>query len=415
MTTFDYKEPDTPSPRNRNPENRFGERPSIGLPELSMSHHTAFHFRAALLSAIVWGVGACANQASAPAGSSSAPAAAKPAHGSHGHARPHVKTPMVREDEPRIKNLKQLTDGGENAEAYFNKDGTELIFQSTRDALKCDQIFRMKVDGSAVQQVSVGEGRTTCGYIQTDNSIVYASTHGHGKGCMWKPDFSQGYVWPLYPEMDIWRADGGGENAKVLFQSKGYDAEATICHRDGRIIFTSTQNGDLDLYVMNADGSGVKQLTDEPGYDGGAFFSPDCSKIIWRASRPKGQALEAYQALLKKNMVRPSKLEIYVMDADGKNRVQVTNNGKANFAPYMHPDNQHVLFASNMGDPKGRNFDIYMVKVDGTGLERITSNPSFDGFPMFTHDGKKLVFASNRANKKSGETNIFIADWVMSP
>ena len=110
--------------------------------------------------------------------------------------------------------------------------------------------------------------------------------------------------------------------------------------------------------------------------------------------------------------MRPSKLDIYVMNADGSNVVQITNNGKANFAPYMHPDNDHILFASNMDDPKGRNFDIYLVRADGTGLERVTANPTFDGFPMWSHDGKKLVFASNRADAKQGETNIFIADWV---
>lgn len=332
-------------------------------------------------------------------------------HG-HGHGRPHRKTPMVREDEPRLANLRQLTDGGENAEAYWNVDGTELIFQSTRGELKCDQIFRMNADGSDVRKVSVGEGRTTCGYIQTDGSIVYASTHAHQKGCLWKPDFSQGYVWPLYPEMDIWAADADGRNARVLFSSDGYDAEATICHRDGRIIFTSTMNGDIDLYVMDRDGKNLKQMTDTPGYDGGAFFSPDCSKIVWRASRPEGEALEEYRALLEKNMVRPSRLEIYVMDAEGGNVVQVTDNGAANFAPYMHPDNDHILFASNMDDPEGRNFDLYLISSDGSGLERITTNPTFDGFPMWTHDGKKLAFASNRANARPGETNIFVADWV---
>lgn len=322
------------------------------------------------------------------------------------------RTPVERSDERHLKNVKQLTFGGQNAEAYFSKDGSELIFQSTRGEHPCDRIFRIKADGTQLTQVSVGDGRTTCGYIQTDGTIVYASTHAHGKGCMWEPDRSQGYVWPLYPEMDIWRADANGGNAKVLFQSKGYDAEATICHEDGRILFTSTMNGDLDLYVMDRDGKNVRQLTDKPGYDGGAFFSPDCSKIVWRASRPEGDALKEYQALLAKNLVRPSKLEIYVMDSDGKNVVQVTNNGKANFAPYMHHDNQHIAFASNMGDPKGRNFDIYLVKVDGTGLERVTTNPTFDGFPMWTHDGKRLAFASNRNNTERGETNVFIADWV---
>lgn len=330
---------------------------------------------------------------------------------SHAHRRPHVSTMMVRDDEPRLKNLRQLTNGGENAEAYFSADGRQLIFQSTRDNLSCDQIFRMNLDGTDLRQVSVPGGRTTCGYIQTDDSIVYASTHGHGPGCLKTPDHSQGYVWPLYPEMDIWRAEADGSHPTVLFQSKGYDAEATICHKDGRILFTSTMNGDLDLYVMQADGSDVRQLTDTPGYDGGAFFSADCSMIVWRASRPQGDDLKDYQRLLTQNLVRPSALELFVMNSDGTEVRQVTDNGAANFGPYMHPDNQRIAFASNLGDPKGRNFDIYMIGLDGQGLERLTHNPTFDGFPMFSHDGKTLVFASNRNNAKAGETNIFIADW----
>lgn len=323
----------------------------------------------------------------------------------------HEQTPIQRADEPHLANVRQLTFGGQNAEAYFSKDGRELVFQSTRGDHACDRIFRMAADGSDLRQVSVGGGRTTCGYIQTDGSIVYASTHGHGEGCLWSPDHSQGYVWPLYPEMDIWRADANGENAAVLFQSDGYDAEATICHQDGRILFTSTMNGDLDLYVMDRDGKNVRQLTDTPGYDGGAFFSPDCSKIVWRASRPEGEALKTYRSFLAKNLVKPSRLEIFTMNADGSEVVQVTDNGKANFAPYMHHDNEHILFASNKGDPRGRNFDIYLIKADGTGEERITNNPTFDGFPMWTHDGKKLVFASNRHNDRPRETNVFIADW----
>ena len=350
----------------------------------------------------------------APAAASQPGAATPPAGppAAHGGPPAHEVTPIVREDEPHLANIKQLTDGGENAEAYWNKDGTELSFQSTRGDLKCDQIFRMKADGTEQRQVSVGNGRTTCAYIQTDDSTIYASTHGHGEGCLWTPDHTQGYVWPIYPEMDIWTADKDGKDARILFQSEGYDAEATVCHKDGRIIFTSTKNGDLDLYTMNKDGSNVVQITNTPGYDGGAFFSSDCSKIVWRASRPEGEELADYQALLKKNMVRPSKLEIYVADADGKNVVQVTKNGAANFAPYLHPDNKRLVWVSNKADPKGRDFDVFVINVDGTGEQRITTNPTFDGFPMFTHDGKKIVFASNRANKKTGETNVFVADWV---
>jgi Tol biopolymer transport system component len=327
-------------------------------------------------------------------------------------ADPATETPVQREDEPHLRNVRQLTFGGENAEAYWDLTGRELTLQSTRDDLECDQIFRMSADGSNVRMVSTGRGRTTCAFIEPGGNILYSSTHAHDPGCLWTPDRSQGYVWPLYPEMDIWRAGPNGENPELLFQSPGYDAEATVCPRDGRVIFTSSKDGDLELYVMDRDGKNLKQLTHTPGYDGGAFFSPDCTKIVWRASRPEGAELEDYRALLKKNLVRPSKLEIFVADADGGNAVQVTNNGAANFAPYMHPDSRRILFVSNHRDPAGRNFDIFLIRSDGTGLEQITHNPTFDGFPMWSHDGTKLVFASNRNNRTRGETNVFVADWV---
>lgn len=359
--------------------------------------------------------------ASATSGPTSAPASASSAGSgadTAGHGRappPHEETPVERPDEKHLANVRQVTFGGENAEAYWNKEGTELSFQSTRDGAKCDQIYRMNADGSGLRQVSVGNGRTTCAYIQIDGSLLYASTHGHGEGCLWTPDHSQGYVWPLYPEMDIWAAGPGGEDARILFQSSAYDAEATVCSKDGRILFTSAKDGDLELYVMNKDGSDVKRLTNTPGYDGGAFFSADCSKIVWRASRPQGEELEEFKALLAKNLVRPSKLEIFVADADGTHVQQVTKNGAANFAPYLHPDNRRLVYVSNQHDPAGRNFDIFLINVDGTGQEQITTNPTFDGFPMFTHDGKRIAFASNRHNAKHGDTNVFVADWVDAP
>lgn len=360
-----------------------------------------------------------------PAAAANAHQGTQPAahHGQHGpHSAPVADRDVQRADEPHLQNVRQLTFAGENAEAYFDQTGKELIFQTKRDGAQCDAIFRMGSDGSNPRQVSpagAAAGRTTCSFITPDNHIVYASTHGHGAGCLDEPDHSQGYVWKVYPEFDIYRAGPAGEDPKVLFQSEGYDAEATVCHSTGRIVFTSDKSGDLELYSMNADGSDVRQLTNTPGYDGGAFFSEDCSKMVWRASRPQGEKLTEYQALLKQHLVRPSSLEIFVADVQKNgeltNVVQVTNNGKANFAPYMHPDNKRVLYVSNKLDPKGRDFDIFLVNIDGSGEERITTNPSFDGFPMFTPDGKQLVFASNRANATFGDTNVFIADWVETP
>jgi Tol biopolymer transport system component len=322
-------------------------------------------------------------------------------------------TPTLFEGETHFANLKQITFGGQNAEAYFSHDGAELIFQSTRDSAECDAIYRMNADGTNVRQVSSGEGSTTCSFIAPDNqSIIYASTYLGGAECPPKPDMSRGYIWALYDTYDIFKADPDGSNLVRLTATDGYDAEGVYSPQGDKIIFTSVRDGDLDLYMMNPDGSNVERLTNEIGYDGGAFFSLDGKWICWRASRPGGADLADYLELLSEGLIRPSRLEIYVMSLEKRDPIQLTDNGAANFGPYFHPDGQRVIFASNMADPQGRDFDLWMVDIATKELERITYCDSFDGFPMFTHDGKKLVFASNRDGLVQGETNIFIADWV---
>jgi TolB protein len=320
------------------------------------------------------------------------------------------------EGEKRLKNIKQLTFGGENAEAYFSFDGKKLIFQSKRDQLKCDQIFTMNVDGSDVKMVSNGEGRTTCSYFfKNGKKILYASTHLGGKECPPNPDFSKGYVWAVYPTYDIFTANADGTNIKQLTNAKGYDAEATVSPDGKRIVFTSTRDGDLDLYVMDANGKNVKRLTTELGYDGGAFFSPDGKQIVYRAFHPKTDAeIARYKQRLAEDLIEPNNFEIWVMNADGTNKRQVTRLGAASFAPFFAPDGKRIIFSSNYfaTDQRKRNFDLVMINTDGTGLERITFNETFDGFPMFSPDGKKLVFASNRNAAKAGDTNVFIADWI---
>lgn len=315
--------------------------------------------------------------------------------------------------ESHLANLRQLTFGGENAEAYFSFDGKRLVYQSTREGAECDQMYTMNVDGSDNRRLSSGDGRTTCGYYSPDGrTLTYASTYQGGKTCPPKPDFSRGYVWPIYHSYDIYRSSADGRTLTPLTTTPGYDAEATVAP-DGRIVFTSVRDGDMELYIMNADGSGVKRLTNRPGPDGGPFFSKDGSLIVWRGKQiSDAKELADYRALLKDGLWRPTDLEVFVMNADGTNIRQITNLQGASWAPYIHPDNKRIIFASNKDDPKGRNFDLYLINMDGSGLERVTVNDTFDGFPMFSPDGRQLVFASNRNNVKPTDTNIFVADWV---
>jgi TolB protein len=322
--------------------------------------------------------------------------------------------PLRLPEEKHLSNIRQLSFGGENAEAYFSADGRKLIFQSTREGHDCDQIYEMNIDGSGVRMLSTGKGRTTCSYFFPNGKrIIYSSTHLADAACPPKPDYSRGYVWAIYAGYDIFSAAPDGSDLKQITTTPGYDAEATIAPNGKRIVFTSMRDGDLDIYTMDLDGKNVKRLTNEIGYDGGPFWSYDSKWIVYRAYHPSTDKEKAdYLGLLKQNLIRPTTLEIWVMKADGSEKRQITSNNKANFAPYFFPDGKRIIFASNMADPKGRDFDLYSINLDGTGLERITYNPSFDGFPMFSPDGKKLVFASNRNGKVQGETNVFIADWV---
>ena len=323
---------------------------------------------------------------------------------------------LERPGEKHLRNVRQLTFGGENAEAYWSGDGRSLIFQSKRDGRACDQIYTMRV-GEGVdtpRMVSTGGGATTCSYFFPDGKrILYASTHEAGKECPPRPDYSKGYIWPIHPTFDIYAAYPDGAIVKRLTSTPGYDAEATVSADGKRIVFTSMRDGDLDIYTMDADGRNVRRLTTELGYDGGAFFSRDGKRIVYRSYHPKTpEQVERYRARLRENVIEPNVFEIWVMDADGRNKRQVTSLGAASFAPYFLPDGKRIIFSSNVNDPKGRNFDLYLVGADGKDLERVTFEETFDGFPMFSPDGSRLVFASNRNAKARGETNVFVADWV---
>ena len=315
--------------------------------------------------------------------------------------------------ERRLRNVRQLTFGGQNAEAYFDWTGTRVIFQSTRPPFSCDQIFVMNADGGDVRMVSTGQGRTTCGFFfPGGRRVIYASTHLADAACPPAPDRSAGYVWPLYGGYDIFSADLDGGNLKRLTDSEGYDAEGAVSPDGTRIVFTSVRDGDLDIYTMDAEGGNVRRLTHGAGYDGGAFFSWDGRFIVFRAARPVGAELDEYRALLRQGLVRPRRLEIFVMRPDGTGVTRLTRNDAANFAPFMHPDSRRVIFSSNLHDPGGRNFALYLVNDDGSGLERVTWADSFASFPMFSRDGTRLIFSATRNAGAPRDINVFVADWV---
>ncbi|MDW7984623.1 MAG: hypothetical protein RMK16_08100, partial [Acidobacteriota bacterium] len=327
----------------------------------------------------------------------------------------HSQTPVFRVlapltgEEPYFEELRELTDVGENAEGYFSWSDTHLIFQSTRPPYACDQIFVLDLRTGRLQRVSPGLGRTTCGYfLPGDAEVLFSSTHHVSPGCPPRPDLSRGYVWALY-DYDIYIARPDGSDLRPLFQAPGYQAEATVA-RDGRIVFTSDHEGDLELYVMEADRRTVRRVTRVPGYDGGAFFSPDGQWIVFRGRHPEeGPERDDYFALLQDRLVRPSRMEIFVVRPDGQDLRQVTYNGGANFAPYFTPNGRFVIYASNMHEPRGRDFDLYVSDLTGRVTARVTHFRGFDGFPMFSHDCRYLVFASNRTERSPGQTNLLLA------
>lgn len=326
-------------------------------------------------------------------------------------------------DEKHFKNIRQLTFGGDNAEAYWSFDGKSIVFQRTnpKEGLNCDQIFIGQIPAADesfnYKMISSGKGRTTCAYFMKDGKhIIYASTHLGADTCPPLPDRSKmgnRYIWPLYDSYDIFMADLSGKIVKQLTKAKGYDAEATLSPDGKKMIYCSDKNGDLDLYVMDLKTGKEKQVTTALGYDGGAWFSPDGKKIVWRASRPKTEAeIKDYKDLLSKGFVAPTNMEVFVANADGSNAKQITNLGQANWAPNFTPDGKHIIFCSNHEYKRGFPFNMYLIDLEGKGLEKISRDKGFDAFPMFSPDGKKIIFASNRNNGGTRDTNLFIADWV---
>ena len=337
----------------------------------------------------------------------------------------------VRSTERHLANIRQLTVGRQNAEAYFSFDGTKLIFQSTNDwskdvlgnrskpadaGLGCYQMYVMDLASDAIRLVSTGVGATTCGYFfPGDRRVLYSSTHAANPNCPPKPKRDGAYRWAL-DDYDIYSVRLDGQQLQRLTSSPGYDAEATISPDGKTIVWTSVKDGDLDLYTMNLDGSNVRRLTDDVGYEGGAFFSPDSKRIVYRAAHPTDPSEVAkYKELLAQRLIEPGQLELFVMNADGSGKKQVTTTGASNFSPYFHPDGKRIIFSSNIetrGEGGRPSFHLYLVGDDGTELERLTMEGHFNSFPMFSPDGKRLVWVSDRHAKEPGEFNVFLADWV---
>jgi Tol biopolymer transport system component len=331
---------------------------------------------------------------------------------------------LIQPGEVHFKHLWQLTDGGENAEAYWSFAGDRLILQSRRPKqdVDCDRIYVTEAEG-VTRQISNGRGVTTCSYfLPGDEKVLFASTQAAHETCPPPPDRSQGYVWALHPEYDIYVQDLASGLTETLIGGPGYDAEATISPNGERMVFTSTRSGDIELWTCKVDGTDMRQVTDEPGYDGGAFFSHDGQQLVWRSTQFSEENREAevadYRALLEADLVRPSRMEIMLASADGSGRRQVTRLGKASFAPYFFHDDERIIFSSNHHDPNrpARNFDLFSIRTDGEELEQITffngeRGKQFDSFPMFSPDGRYLAFSSNRGTGESGETNVFIAEW----
>jgi Tol biopolymer transport system component len=314
--------------------------------------------------------------------------------------------------EPHLTNVHQLTNTGTQAEAYFSRDGQWITFQSTREGRTCDQQYVMKTDGTSFKRVSNGQGKTTCGWFLPDGrTLFFGSSHANEATCPPKLDPSKGYVWGLDP-FDIYTVNRDGSGLRRITNYNVYTAEGVLSPDGKRIVFTTLKDGDLDIYTMNVDGSDVRQLTHQIGYDGGPWWSPDGKKIAYRAYHPTDPAeLKDYQDLLKQRIVRPNKMELWVMNADGSDQHQVTHLGGANFGPSWNHAGDRLIFSSNYKNPRSGNFDLYMVGLDGSGLEQITVDEGFDGFPMFSPDGKKLIWASQRADPKSGDVNLYIADF----
>jgi Tol biopolymer transport system component len=311
-----------------------------------------------------------------------------------------------------LTHIRQVTFGLAKAgEGYFSPDGQSIIFQAvphlapsifhhSRPDEDGYQIFLGALaENTPLRMISTGKGRCTCPFFHpSGKSVLFASTHlspsteaEPPKG----PAYSRTarYRWDFPETMDIFAVELDGRNLKRLTDAPGYDAEASYSPDGARIVFTSFRDGDAEIYVMDADGRNPRRITHAAGYDGGPFFSPDGKRIVYRSDRKRNDLLQ-----------------IYINNADGTAERALTQDEFVNWGPYFHPDGRHIVYATSRHGHT--NYELYLMDVDTGQCERITYHEGFDGLPVFSPDGKRLMWTSSGrpADRKS---QLFIADFTL--
>lgn len=307
---------------------------------------------------------------------------------------------------PTLRNIRQITFptmGFEKAgEAYFSPDGKKIVFQAVPKGQKQYQIYLMDLQELAPRMVSTGRGACTCAYFRPDGKkIIFASSHEDPQ--LDNPHFDQStpgykrdggnYAWNFTPYMNIYEANLDGSGLKALTKGPEYHAECAYSADGKRIVFASNQSGSMNIYTMKSDGSDVRQVTKTTSsYNGGCFFSPDGKKIIFRSDREKQHYLQ-----------------IYIIDVDGKNEMQLTANGAVNWAPFFHPKGKVIAFTTSLHGHM--HYEIYLLNIETGDTHRLTHNASFDGLPVFSNDGRKIMWTSKRGPDNTCQ--IFMADFTM--
>lgn len=331
------------------------------------------------------------------------------------------KTEASRLEAKLISNPRQITFEGRRAgEGYFSADGKRMIFQSERDPSNpFYQIYLTDLETGDIERVSPGLGKTTCAWIHPDgNQVLFASTHDDAAAKDKQKEeieFRESgkqrrYAWDYDESFEIYSKELATGKLTQLTHARGYDAEGSYSPDGTQIAFASNrlaysrkltdreqQQFDLDpafmndIFIMNADGTNVRQLTDVPGYDGGPFFSPDGERICWRRFSEDGATAE-----------------VYTMKTDGTDAKRLTNIGAMSWAPFYHPSGDYLIFTTNKHG--FANFELYLVRADGQHEAiRVTYTDGFDGLPVFLPGGEQLSWTSNRTDAKRSQ--IFLGDW----